>query len=206
MSRAKGQRSADFEVRRRKLIESAREAMVRSDSGPPSLRDLAAACGVTVPTLVHYFGRRGDLVRAVMEQHAADARPYLVRIETTELPFRSSVVELAQFVLGGLNAGLSGTLSMGLSEARRRATLGPAFLGKVVDPIADAVVKRLELHVARGEMKPCELRHAALFLISPLILATLHQHELGGAGCNPLDLDALARSLADGFIAAYAAP
>ncbi|WP_437929371.1 hypothetical protein WMF37_08890 [Sorangium sp. So ce291] len=51
---------------------------------------------------------------------------------------------------------------------------------------------RLARHVAAGELAPCDLRHAALALLGPLLLALLHQGPLGGRVCGPLDLDAFA--------------
>ena len=66
------------------------------------------------------------------------------------------------------------------------------------------VLDGVDVHVAAGEMRPVDTRMAAMDIISPILLAALHQRELGGAGCNPLDAAAHATHVADGFVAAYA--
>jgi hypothetical protein len=44
-------------------------------------------------------------------------------------------------------------------------------------------------HGERGEMRLADPRQAALSLLTLLLVAQLHQGELSGAGCRPLDMD-----------------
>jgi hypothetical protein len=53
-------------------------------------------------------------------------------------------------------------------------------------------------------MRIVDTRHAALALLSPVILALLHQAELGGAKDHPLDVDRFLSDHAAAFARAYA--
>lgn len=57
----------------------------------PSFRDIAAATGVSVPTLRHYFGDRESLLSAHLEAFGLKGAPYLERLADSELPFTESV-------------------------------------------------------------------------------------------------------------------
>ena len=205
MSRRKGQRSEGFDDKRAALLGQAARRLTAAGATHPSLRELAAACDVTLPTLKHYFGRRDDVVKAVLVHQGEQGRSYVTRLARTDLAFRPSIEEAVGFVLAGLRAGVAEIVTMGLVEGLRHPSVGPEFLGAVIDPIVDAMSARCSLHMARGEMRDVVPRHAALFVIAPLVLAALHQLELGGEACNPMDLDALAASLVDAFVAAFAA-
>ena len=60
-------------------------------------------------------------------------------------------------------------------------------------------------HQKRGEMRrDCQARAGALILLSPLILAYLHQYELGGAAGAPLDMDRFLDQHCEAFVRAHA--
>ena len=88
----------------------------------------------------------------------------------------------------------------------RDATLGPAYINEILEPTLKAVEARLARHRAEGELRSCDLRHAALALIAPPLLALLHQGELFGSLCRPLDINAFLKDHLDGFLRAYSAP
>ncbi len=48
-----------------------------------------------------------------------------------------------------------------------------------------------------------EIRAAALAFLSPVIVALLHQHDLSGARCRPLDIPALLERHVERFVEAY---
>ncbi len=62
----------------------------------------------------------------------------------------------------------------------------------------------MTLHVARGEMRAVDIRHAAVTLIAPLLLAILHQRELGGAAVRLMDFDRFLDDHAAAFVRAFA--
>ena len=75
--RGKRQRRTPEEARR--LILEAAQALVAS-TGPEGLRlqDIAAAAGISHPLILHHFGSREGLVRALTRQAVAELRDKLV--------------------------------------------------------------------------------------------------------------------------------
>jgi hypothetical protein len=60
------------------------------------------------------------------------------------------------------------------------------------------MIYRVRIGLTRGFQ-----RGAALMLLSPIILAMLHQRDLGGEKVRCLDVDAFVATHADAFIRAY---
>ena len=203
MARTRGSRDREYEDRRRKLVESARARLVQPGGSRASLRDLARACGVTLPTLRHYFPSREDLILEVMQENLAQGQIHLEHMAMPNGRFAESVREALSYTAFGFRQGLGEIHTLGLTEGLRHSDLGPAFVELVLEPSLDALQKRLSVHIERGEMRPIDSRHAALALLSPVILAFLHQAELGGSQGHPLQLDRYLSDHADGFIRGY---
>src|SRR5690348_12324286 len=66
LPRTKGVKNADYETKRRELLERMLPRFARLDLERPSLRQLAAAAEVTAPTLQHYFGDRTGVIAALL--------------------------------------------------------------------------------------------------------------------------------------------
>ncbi len=49
-----------------------------------------------------------------------------------------------------------------------------------------------------------DARVAALALLSPVLMALFHQHQLQGRRCRPLDLEVFIERRLDGFMKGYA--
>ncbi|HEV2528170.1 MAG TPA: TetR/AcrR family transcriptional regulator [Thermomicrobiales bacterium] len=207
MPRPPGARDAAYEERRTELLRRLRERLDQRAAGHASLRDLATAAGVSVSTLGHYFGRRDDVIRAVLDDDHRSGEWYLGWMMRAEGPFEASVTAAVVALTAGLAHGeLSQRFATGLTESLRHPTLGPVFLDRWLEPMVKAVEARLGAHVAQGEMRaagPDDVRVAALALVSPLLLAAMHQRALGGDGTRPLDLDAFATAHAAAFIRAW---
>jgi hypothetical protein len=73
----------------------------------------------------------------------------------------------------------------------------------VLEPSLVTLEARLQRHAARGELRHENARLAALQLLSPVLLAVLHQRELGGAQCRPLDLSTFIEPHVDAFVRAW---
>ena len=75
--RGKRQRRTPEEARR--LILETAQALIAS-TGPDGLRlqDIAAAAGISHPLILHHFGSREGLVRALTRQAVAELRDKLV--------------------------------------------------------------------------------------------------------------------------------
>jgi len=70
---------------RGRIIDAALRLMSEQGSAGASMRQLAAACGLNVATLYHYFPSKADLLRSVMEE-----RRYGERLETEGPPIDPS--------------------------------------------------------------------------------------------------------------------
>lgn len=204
MARILGARNARHGERRAALLARLRERLGEAGATHASWRDLAAAAGVGLSTLTHYFGGRDDVVRAVMADDLRQGAEPLAVMATPSGAFGVSVRDAVEHLAAGLSrGGLSRTYATGLVQCLRHPTLGPAFLDTALEPTIRAVEARLQAHIDAGEMLG-DARAGALLLISPLLVAFLHQAELGGCGTRPLDLVAFARAHAEAFVRGHA--
>lgn len=203
--KTKGAKSSGYAERRSALLRTCRARLTARDLPSPSMRELAAAAGVTVPTLRHYFGRREDLVVALLEELRREGEFYLARTRMTDQPFDQSIASLVRALSLGLAAGLSEIHALGLREGLRHNRLGPAYLNEVLEPTVLAIEDRLAIHQARGEMREADKRVAAIALLSPLVIAYFHQNELGGIETRRLDFETFADEHVAAFLRAYRA-
>ena len=204
MARPPGTPHRDYDRKRAELLGKLSVRLLAP--GPaPSLRQMASAAGVTIPTLRHYFGTREDVVRAVFESWHADGAAELVRLSLPDGPLAQSVRRAVSHTLSGLTRSpLGRMMAVGLAEGFIEPGAATSFLRHLLEPSLQALERRLEAHAERGELRGIEPRAGALVLLSPLILAAHHQEHLGGRKMRPLDLDALGNAVADGFLRAYA--
>ena len=207
MGRTVGARNADFDQRRKVLIEKARERLSTQDGSTPSFRELALAAGVSVATLRHYFGTREALIKAVFANALENAAVHLRRARTVEgsgADLETSLAAFLERVVVGWTTGNVGSLHrIGLAEGLRHRATGLDYLVDVLEPTLQALETRLAAYVAQGAIVECDTRHAGLMLLSPIFLALLHQHDLGGTRCRPLDIHALIREHVRVFARAY---
>lgn len=205
MARTKGAKNADHAERRAELLERLRGRLASRAGGPPSFRELAHAAGVSVATLTHHFGSRDGVIAAVLEQLGQDGRPFLSLAATPSGGLEQSLRDFLSFAAQGHRRGVGDLHAIGLLEGTAHAAHGPAYLTHILEPVLNALEHRLAAHVERGEMRTTNLRHAALMLLSPLLLAQLHQDQLGGCGVRPLDLETMIDDQVAAFLRAYVA-
>jgi AcrR family transcriptional regulator len=208
LARTKGARNADYEAKRRELLGRLLPRFADRTNGRPSFRQFAAAAGVTMPTLRHYFGDRSDVVAALLEEYHRLGERRLERVAQPAGDFETSIHEFAQEVVAGMQAAngpvrLGDVFSASLAEGLMDPEIGPLSLRYILDPGVEALERRLAAHIARGEMRPSDVRAAALALMSPILLAVLHQDQMEGSGERPIALPALALEVAAAFIRAY---
>jgi AcrR family transcriptional regulator len=209
MARTAGARNADFVQRRKALIDKARLRLSSQDGGVPSFRELALAAGVSVPTLRHYFGTREALVKAVFTNALEGASVHLQRARSADHvgeALEPALVAFLQRVVKGWTTGQVGSLHrIGLAEGLRNPGTGLDYLVDVLEPTLQALETRLRSYVSQRVIAECDPRQAGLMLLSPIILALLHQHDLGGTRCRPLDINALIDEHVRVFARAYRA-
>lgn len=207
MPRAKGVRNNDYDQKRAALLSRMAVRLMRREPGRPSLRQLANAAEVTVPTLQHYFGGRREVIRAILESCHQEAESGLRALESHPGPLEDSLRDYAHSLIAAVQAPrpvkLGDLFAVSLAEGLLDQVIGPATLGEILDPSVEAVRRRLDGHIARGEMIQADTRAAALMLLSPLLLAVLHQQQMGGQNSNPVDLRDLADELCTAFVRAY---
>jgi AcrR family transcriptional regulator len=192
MGRPPGVRNAGYEERRRDLAQRASRALRRADGTAATLRDLSRSLEVSEPTLRHYFADYEGLVQAALEAVRAGADSFASELDAlSKLPAREAlggysirlVMTFRRFHLGNIFAA---GLALGLGHAR----FGPGFLENLLEPSlrhAEALLKALrEAH----RLSPGDDRARALTLVTPIVMALLHQDELGGQHARPLDVDA----------------
>lgn len=202
MARPKGARAADHALRRREMLDRIR-ARLGSGGTQASWRDMAAAAGVSLSSLTHHFGKRDDVILALLEDDAEQGVEPLSVMARPGETFRASVEEAVAHLMTGLDYGVGQMLAMGLDEGLGHAVLGPAFLDRSLEPSIRAIEARLQAHIDRGQMRG-DARQAALILVSPLILAHLHQRALGGCDYRALDMPAFAKAHAEAFVRGHA--
>ena len=210
MPRPKGSRDGDHEDKRRALLQQMSVRMMRREIARPSLRDLAAAAGVSVPTVRHYFGPRAKVVDAVLAECLRLGRAGLDAQADSDKPFAQSIEDYAQALVGALLAPrdvrLGDVFAVSLAEGLVDAQAGRSALDHIIDPTLAVLEARLARHIERGEMAKADVRAAALMLLSPLLLACLHQVQLNGADKRPLAVRDLASTLSASFVRAYGVP
>jgi AcrR family transcriptional regulator len=205
MGRPAGRRNADFAATRETLLDLVRDRLIGVGRADASFREMAAAAEVSVATLRHYFGDRDGLLQALMELHHVRGLEHLRHIATgAHGSLRDSVREALEYVRVGFARGRLGKVFVtGLATGMGHAALGQACLRELVEPTLQAVEARLQHHADAGQLQVADVRQAALMLFAPVLVALLHQEELGGAAYRPLDLGAFLDAQADSFVAAH---
>jgi AcrR family transcriptional regulator len=208
LSRTKGARDLDYDSKRRELLEKMTLQLMRREGERASFRDLAAAAGVSGPTLRHYFGDRRALIGAVLEECLRRGRPGLEAQRSTSLPLAASIRTYCDDLVCALTADKSVRLgdifALSLAEGLIDPAYGRPALEYILEPTLQVLEARLDLHIARGEMRSdADARTASLQLVSPLLLACLHQNQLDGLQVRPLSLDRLVDDTCAAFMRAY---
>lgn len=206
MARPKGSRDRDYEARRHALISLARAYLSTPAGRKASWRDLAGVCGVSVPTMNHYFAGRSALIAAILERAHQEGAPYLVMARNPSGTFARSVSDLISMLSNGLQRGVLALQVIGLAEGFGDMSIGSAYLTHHLEPSLDAISARLKAHIEAGEMIECDTHFAALSLLSPLLVAHLHQTALGGRDDFPLAIPDFIAHQTAAFVRSYAAP
>jgi len=184
--------------------------MMRRESPRPSLRELASAAGVSVPTLRHYFGARTQVVDAIFEECLKLGREGLDAQRHSDKPFPESIHDYAHALVEALGAEssihLGDLFAVGLGEGLLDVAVSRSTLRHILEPTIAILESRLDSHVARGEMIDTDVKVAALMLISPLLVASLHQNQLQGDVERPMSLEATTDTVSAAFVRAYRSP
>ena len=203
----KGSRNADYDKERERLLEAVRTRLLASDGAQASFRELAEVAGVSVATLRHYFGSREALLAEVMRDMHRRGLPHLLAAATEPRgPVRDSLRWFLDSLLMGWRMGVGAVHAFGLTAGVGHETLGPVYVRELLEPTLQAAEARLARHIADGELRRCDVRHAALELVCPVVLGLLHQVQLSGASCRPLDVERFLTDHLETFLRGHAVP
>lgn len=193
LGRPPGSRNAGYDERRRAIAQRVLRRIAEPGGAQASLRELAEAGGVSVATLRHYFADREGAVQAALREVRALGESWLslAAEAQVDLPLVDSLRWFLHTLLVGWRNGVGPMVSEALSAGTGHEGLGMAAVQDVLEPILQAVEARLGHHREAGDLPAgTDLRHAALALTSPVVLALLHQDALSGSRCRPLDVEA----------------
>lgn len=208
MPRTKGATNKDSEQRKLSILTRIWAYMRQHKNKPISWREMATAGEVGLATLSHHFGKRDDVVKAILQSKRIEGEEALAILAKPAGNFDTSIRQaLEHLLLGLVDYDVGDLVSLGLLEGINHESIGPVFVEEGLEPIIQAAIQRLKSHQEREEMRSdVDLRIAAISLISPLIIAYLHQTNLGGKEAHPLDLQAIVEQTCDTFVRAYSIP
>jgi AcrR family transcriptional regulator len=206
MARRPGSRNADYAQERDAILDRLKERIGHTGRYHLSLRELSQAAGVSPSTLRHYFGDRAGVLAATFERVHHAGLPFIAAAATEgHGPASESLAWFLDYLRFGWNLGVGKAHALGLTEGLGEPELGRAYLTHLLEPTLQSAEARIARHVAHGELAPCDVRHAALELLAPVVLALLHQQALCGDAVRPLDLDAFVADHLRRFLRAHAA-
>jgi AcrR family transcriptional regulator len=205
MPRTKGSLNDDFGASRATLLTKLRKSLL-GPSPPSSMRSMAHAANVAVPTLKHYFGDKNAVLAAVFADCHVGGAHELLTAATPQVGFAASVGGLVRHVADGFRyGGLDRLHAVGLTEGLAEKPVAKSYLTDILEPTIDAAAARLQAHIDLGEMRPVPARHAAIALISPIILVFLHQRGLNGSKSHPTDIEVFLKTHVQTFVLGYTA-
>lgn len=199
MARPKGSTNKDNSERRKEILDGIWDAMRNSKGKPLSWREMATAGGVGPATLSHHFGKRDDVVAAILKAKREEgAEPLSILATPTSDNLEQSLRDaLSHMIIGLSQFDVGDLVGLGLAEGMYHETIGPQFVRDGLEPIIEGIQARLESHESRGDFRSGkDLRRAAIILAAPILLTYAHQSPLGGSGVSPTDLEALAKQSA----------
>jgi AcrR family transcriptional regulator len=204
MTRPLGARDPQYDERRAALLDKIIPCLATRNQTKPSARQIARAVGVTVPTLLHYFGDRDAIVVAALAHWHDRGRMFLEAASIPTGTFEQSIAKYAANLLIGLTQfGMASFLAAGFVESLLDDHNGPAFVDHALEPIIMALAGLLSTHQERGDMRDGDTRFAAISFISPILVLCHHQHQLSGAKNHPTDLESYVNYHVTAFVRAH---
>ncbi|MEZ4462830.1 MAG: TetR/AcrR family transcriptional regulator [bacterium] len=206
MARSTGTKNADYDEKRRKIIDALIPFVFTREGAHASFRAMADAAAVSPATLRHYFDSREGTILALFESLHDVGEPHWEHIRSGffELGTRDGLhAALSYMVRGWREFGVGNLHAFGLHAGLNDDRLGPAYLEELLDPTLAAFTSRIAALQRRGELSTGDPRLAALMLVGPVFTALLHQIELSGEAGHPLDWDTFLAEAVDRFYAAY---
>lgn len=203
MSRSPGRRNNDFEQSRTDILDRIVHA-VSENPERSSFAELAEVSGVSRTTLRHYFSSRDDLLRAMLEHmRALSERAGALNPISDALPLEEALRLALHQLVFGWRIGVGALFTAGLLWGLGDDDLGPAYVTNLLEPLLLRFEGLLASRLRDAGFDAAHARHAALALVSPVVVALLHQDALRGARCRPLDVDVFVEAHLQGFLSGW---
>lgn len=195
MSTARAERGVSD--RKSELLSILARTAISERSAPVSLRQFAIQAGVSEPTLRHYFTDRRGVVIAIIAHFAEGARDWLARSAEPQSSVEGAVRGYGALAMEGADTDLFAQAhAFALVESIHDPVVARAYLDTIIEPSLKAIEQRLAPGADPDHANPDRVRHAALALYSPVLIAVLHQRLLKGSEARPLDMSAFFDDLA----------
>ena len=194
--------------RPKEIVAAAMEIFAEKGFAAARLDDIAARAGVSKGALYLYFATKEDLFRAVIEQGVA---PNLGRLQAALVEHRGAFPELlrafAAIAVGiATETPVGGIAKMVIGESRNFPELARAWRERLVEPALGAMSGAIAAAQARGELRAGDPRHAAISLVSPMLLGVIWRETFVPVGAEPFDLRALLAQHVDTILGGMALP
>lgn len=188
MSTAAAQSNAGSD-RRSELLAMLAHIAIAERSAPVSLRQFAIKAGVSEPTLRHYFTDRRGVVITIIGYFADGAREWLERSAQSAPSLEAAVNGYGDLAMEGSRSDVFAQAhAFAFVESIHDRDVARAYLEQIIEPSLNALERRLAPGVDPDGIKPETVRHAAIFLYAPVLVAVLHQRLLAGEETRPLDM------------------
>lgn len=175
--------------RREELLADLAMTAIAERSAPVSLRQFAIKAGVSEPTLRHYFSDRQGVVIAIVGYFADGARDWLERSATPASTVEDAVRGYADLALEGVDTDIFAQAhAFALVESIHDAVVARAYLDTIIEPSLKAIEARLAAATELSGASAERVRHGAINLYAPILLAVLHQRLLRGSEARPLNM------------------
>jgi AcrR family transcriptional regulator len=168
-----------------------------------SYSELAAAARTGRTTLRHYFGTHDELLVALMKHWATlgDKHGLPGPVPTSA---DDAIRRMARWFVVGWRHGLALLVERGIQSGIGHDLLGPVFVSYLLEPILNNFEIQIIDWQEAGELAHGSARHAAIELVSPLLVALLHQDSFRGSTCRPLEIDPFVEVHVTRFLRAWA--
>ncbi len=155
------------------VVRTAQQLFMEHGYRNVSTRQIADVCGLTQPTLYHYFANKQELYIAVVEQEIAQARIALERIARRDESVEERLRHVAHYLLS-----ISRDLALMLHDIREdldlpvQKTLNDSFHVGMLGPIASIFEDGLQAGILRdqdqGGVDAMTATYLFLNLLAPL--------------------------------------
>lgn len=193
--------------RKSELLVMLAATAIAERSTPVSLRQFAIKAGVSEPTLRHYFTDRKGVVIAIIGYFADGARDWLERSAEPGATLEEAVTGYANLAVEGARSDVFARAhAFAFVESIHDREVARAYLELIIEPSLNALERRLSPSVDPAANNPERVRHSAIFLYAPVLVAVLHQRLLAGEDTRPLDMTRFFEDLTRLFSAGLTPP